>query len=235
MRRVAPSVIAGERLAELPAGDADRELNIVSALVETVTRLVVQELLKAEQSDFLGRGRYDRRADGQVGSRNGYERGRLRTAEGFVDVAVPQIRGAAEPFRSSLIGHIAAKVIANPVGAPLCPGEQVLQAVRCGLTAVLGDSPAVLAGPARRACPASAPRRAAMARDGRTAARSDRSPHQTRLATDQRLPCEARPPPRRSCSTRARHAGAVAVFIACDTPTRQQTAGTSNPHNELRP
>jgi len=83
MRRVAPSVIAGERLVELPAGGADRESNVVSALVETVTGLVVQELLEAEQSDFLGgRGRYDRRADGQVGSRNGYERGRLRTAEG---------------------------------------------------------------------------------------------------------------------------------------------------------
>jgi hypothetical protein len=57
MRRVAPSVIAGERLVELLAGGADRESNVVSALVETVTGLV-------------------------VGSRNGYERGRLRTAEG---------------------------------------------------------------------------------------------------------------------------------------------------------
>jgi transposase-like protein len=100
-------VIAGERLVELLAGGADRESNVVSALVETVTGLVVQELLEAEQSDFLGgRGRYDRRADGQVGSRNGYERGRLRTAEGFVDVAVPQIRGAAEPFRSSLMSFL---------------------------------------------------------------------------------------------------------------------------------
>ena len=65
-------MIAGEQLAGLLAGGADRESNIVSALVETVTRLVVQELLEAEQGDFLGgRGRYDRRADGQVGSRKG--------------------------------------------------------------------------------------------------------------------------------------------------------------------
>jgi hypothetical protein len=48
------SVIAGEQLAGLLAGGADRESNIVSALVETVTRLVVHELLEAEQSDFLG-------------------------------------------------------------------------------------------------------------------------------------------------------------------------------------
>jgi transposase-like protein len=76
-------------------------------LVESVTRLVVQELLEGEQRDFLGgRGRYDRRDDDQVGSRNGYERGRLRTAEGFVEVAVPQVRGAGEPFRSSLMGFL---------------------------------------------------------------------------------------------------------------------------------
>ena len=107
MRRVAPSVIAREQLQRLLAGGADRESNIVSALVETVTRLVVQELLEGEQRDFLGgRGRYDRRGEDQVGSRNGYERGRLRTAEGFVDVAVPQVRGAGEPFRSSLMGFL---------------------------------------------------------------------------------------------------------------------------------
>jgi hypothetical protein len=85
MRRVAPSVIAREQLCELLAGGVDRETNIVSALVEAVTRLVVQELVEAEQGDYLGgRGRYERRSEGQLGSRNGYERGRPRTAEGFV-------------------------------------------------------------------------------------------------------------------------------------------------------
>lgn len=107
MRRVAPSMIAREQLQELFAGGADRQRNIVSALVETVTRLVVQELLEGEQCDFLGgRGRYERRDDGQLGSRNGYERGRLRSAEGVIDVAVPQVRGTSEPFRSSLMGFL---------------------------------------------------------------------------------------------------------------------------------
>jgi transposase-like protein len=100
-------VIARERLHELLAGGVDRQANIVSALVETVTRLVVQELLEGEQADYLGgRGRYERRGDGQLGSRNGYERGRLRTAEGGIDVAVPQVRGSGEPFRSSLMGFL---------------------------------------------------------------------------------------------------------------------------------
>jgi len=107
MRRVAPSVVAREQLQRLLGGGVDHEQNIVSALVETVTRLVVQELLEGEQGDFLGgRGRYQRRGEEQLGLRNGYERGRLRTAEGFVDVAVPQVRGAGEPFRSSLMSFL---------------------------------------------------------------------------------------------------------------------------------
>ncbi len=49
MRRVALSVIAGEELQGLLADGADRQTNFVSALVDTVTRLVVQELLEGEQ------------------------------------------------------------------------------------------------------------------------------------------------------------------------------------------
>ncbi len=52
MGRVAPSVIARQQLQELLSGGADRGSNIVSALVEAVTRLVVQELLEGEQADF---------------------------------------------------------------------------------------------------------------------------------------------------------------------------------------
>jgi transposase-like protein len=60
--------------------------------VETVIRVVVHELLDAEQADFLGgRGRYERRGQGQAGSRNGYEPARVRTAEGAFEVALPQV------------------------------------------------------------------------------------------------------------------------------------------------
>lgn len=107
MRRVAPSMLARERLQALLAGGAERESNIVSALVEAVSQMVVQELLEGEQGDFLGgRGRYERRETGQVGWRNGYEPGRLRTAEGAIEVAVPQVRGTGEPFRSPLLSFL---------------------------------------------------------------------------------------------------------------------------------
>jgi transposase-like protein len=68
---------------------------------------VVQELLEGEQADALGgRGRYERRGDRSGGLRNGYERGRIRTAEGAIEVQVPQVRGGGEPFRSTLMGFL---------------------------------------------------------------------------------------------------------------------------------
>jgi putative transposase len=107
MRRVPPSVLVREELDRLLSGGVDRETNIVSAFVDTVTRLVVQELLETEQADALeGRGRYARRGEGRGGLRNGYERGRIRTAEGAIGVQVPQIRGAGEPYRSVLMSFL---------------------------------------------------------------------------------------------------------------------------------
>jgi len=106
MRRVSPSVLAREELDRLLHGGADAGTNIVSLLVETITRLVVQELLEGEQADFLGgRGPYERR-EGRQGLRNGYETGRIRTAEGAVEVRLPQVRGAEVPYRSTLMSFL---------------------------------------------------------------------------------------------------------------------------------
>src|SRR5579875_2649298 len=109
MRRVPPSVPVREELNRLLSSGADRETSVVSAFIELAVRLVVQQLLEAEQADFLGgRGRYERRGEGQQGSRSGYEPGRIRTAEGAIPVQVPQVRGANQPFRSSLMSFLEA-------------------------------------------------------------------------------------------------------------------------------
>jgi putative transposase len=107
MRKVPPSVLVREELDQLLHGARPREENVVSALVSTVTRLVVQELLEAEQTDFLGnRGRYERRS-GSSGSRNGYMPGHLSTAEGAIGLRIPQVRGLAdETYRSSLMSFL---------------------------------------------------------------------------------------------------------------------------------
>jgi putative transposase len=107
MRRLPPSVLVREELDRLLHGGVSEDANIISALVETTTRMVLQQLLEAEQADYLGgRGRYERRDEGQRGSRNGYEPGRIRTAEGPIGVQVPQVRGTGESYRSALMGFL---------------------------------------------------------------------------------------------------------------------------------
>jgi len=64
-----------------------------SALVRAAVRLIVEETLEAEVSDELGRGYYDRADSNERGHRNGYRVGKLDTAEGRIEYAVPQVRG----------------------------------------------------------------------------------------------------------------------------------------------
>ena len=109
MRKVAPSMVAREDLDRLLAGGVEGGTNLISEVVATATRLVVQSLVEAEQRDFLGgRGRYQPRLDevGHRGWRNGYEDRSISTAEGEIGVRVPQVRDTSEPFRSTLMGFL---------------------------------------------------------------------------------------------------------------------------------
>ena len=103
-RKLAPSVSDREELSKLLLDGVGSDDDLLSALGATVTRFVVQRLLEAEQADFLGqRGRYRRRQSVQRGSRNGYEPGWLRTANGPIKIRIPQVRNTAEPYRSGLL------------------------------------------------------------------------------------------------------------------------------------
>lgn len=99
-------MLVREELDQLLCSGVEDNTNIISALVDVVTRLVIQQLLEAEQSDFLdGRGRYERRGTEQWGWRNGYERAGSAPPRGS-DVRVPHVRDAAEPYRSSLMSFL---------------------------------------------------------------------------------------------------------------------------------
>src|SRR3954447_4686104 len=65
-------------------------------------KLMVEQLLKAEVSDALGRDKGERRESGQAGYRNGYKGRTLRTGEGVIELDVPQVRGLGEPYRSAI-------------------------------------------------------------------------------------------------------------------------------------
>ena len=100
-KRVPASMRTRESLSDLIEGrlsSADGR----AALVKLATRLIVEEALEAESRDALGRDYYEHGASPGQGWRNGVRTGRLKTAEGFVDYAAPQISGRDEPFRSEI-------------------------------------------------------------------------------------------------------------------------------------
>jgi transposase-like protein len=75
-------------------------------LVKLATRLIVEEALEAESRDALGRDYYEHGAEPGRGWRNGVRTSRLKTAEGLIAYAAPQISGGDEPFRSEIRAHL---------------------------------------------------------------------------------------------------------------------------------
>jgi transposase-like protein len=75
-------------------------------LVKLATRLIVEEALEGESRDALGREYYEHGAMVGQGWRNGTRTGRLKTAEGLVEYAAPQVAGRDEPFRSEIREHL---------------------------------------------------------------------------------------------------------------------------------
>jgi len=75
-------------------GDARAEL------LKLAVRKIVEEALEAEVAEAVGRDYYENGAAPGAGYRNGYRRGRLRTAEGPIEYGVPQVADRTEPFVS---------------------------------------------------------------------------------------------------------------------------------------
>jgi putative transposase len=66
---------------------------------------------------WLGRARYERRPDYRRGLRNGFRPRRVQTAEGQLEVEIPQVREAAEPFVSRLFPRGTKLLRSEPLGA----------------------------------------------------------------------------------------------------------------------
>jgi hypothetical protein len=69
--------------------------------VRQAARLIVEEALEGEAADALGRGYYEHGAE-RRGYRNGNRLGKVRTAQGEIEFAVPQLSDMAQPFRSRI-------------------------------------------------------------------------------------------------------------------------------------
>jgi hypothetical protein len=88
----------GERIDELLKGRADGDVR--TELVRLGVRKLVEEVLEAEVEDRLGRAYYGRGGEETCGYRNGYRRGRLKSAEAAIEYSVPQVADLGEPYRS---------------------------------------------------------------------------------------------------------------------------------------
>jgi transposase-like protein len=108
MHRIPPSQRIGKKAEELLKQGLDGEADVTSLVVRLGIERVVQEMVEQEVSDYLQRDHYERRRPEQEhrGYRNGYEPGRIRTAEGEIVVQVPQVRDAPETYRSQLMAFL---------------------------------------------------------------------------------------------------------------------------------
>ena len=83
-----------------------------SSLVLLAAQLILEEALEGEVRDKLGRERYERSAGQASGYRNGYRTGRMKSAEGMVEFAAPQLRDTPEPFVSAIRQNLAGRTAA---------------------------------------------------------------------------------------------------------------------------
>jgi putative transposase len=92
-----------DRLLAVGVGENPRES--LSELAKLGARLIIQRAVEDEFDAWLGRARYERRPAHQRGLRNygnglrnGFRPRTVQTLEGELEVEVPQVREAAEPF-----------------------------------------------------------------------------------------------------------------------------------------
>jgi len=103
-RTVPPSAEIEERIDGLLAGGlaADDPQGALSELASLGAKLIIQRAVEDEFDAWLGRARYERKPEAAPGKRNGFRPRSVQAAEGPVDVEIPQVREAAEPFVSKL-------------------------------------------------------------------------------------------------------------------------------------
>jgi putative transposase len=109
-RTVPPSAEIEERIENLLAvGVSENPRESLSELARLGARLIIQRAVEDELDAWLGRARYERRPDYQrglphyeSGLRDGFRPRTVQTAEGELQIEIPQVREAAQTFASKL-------------------------------------------------------------------------------------------------------------------------------------
>ena len=114
-RTVPPSAEIERKIDDLLAGGvaAGEPEGPLSELAQLGAKLIIQRAVEEEFDAFIGRARYERRPEAPPGKRNGWRPRRVQTGEGQVEVEVPQLREAAEPFTSRLFPRGSKRLLAT--------------------------------------------------------------------------------------------------------------------------
>ena len=94
--RVSPTERIRAQIDELFASEGDLG-QVFEEVARLASRLLLQSVLEAEVTEFLGRDRYERRAasaEPAEGSRNGYSPLTIKTTAGPLTRRRPKLRGA---------------------------------------------------------------------------------------------------------------------------------------------
>jgi transposase-like protein len=85
--------------------DSDRDLaEVLEEVAQLGVRLLMQTVVEAEVTEFLGRERYAHGERTRNGSRNGHCPTTIKTTAGPVTIERPKLRGTDEAFASRLLG-----------------------------------------------------------------------------------------------------------------------------------
>src|SRR5215218_3146584 len=103
MASIVPSERLRRELHDLVAGVGDED-DPIEAIGRLGARLILQQALEEELTEFLGRERYERRGE-PVAYRNGYEAVTVKTTAGPLELERPRVRNAsALGFASEIVG-----------------------------------------------------------------------------------------------------------------------------------
>jgi transposase-like protein len=100
-KKVLPSVSLFKQFEDrLAAGDID-----LGGIVKLGAQYMLQRAVEIEVRDLVGREYYEHAAEEQrqLGRRSGYEKRRVLTGEGSLELKLPQIRDGKGPFRSKIV------------------------------------------------------------------------------------------------------------------------------------
>jgi len=103
MSRIAKSEQFCQALREVLVAGESSMAHPLDSFIRLGARYMIQVALEQEVQEFLGRAHYQRGYRRNLGYRNGYKPRNLKSADGILQVAIPQVRDTEEDFRSQLV------------------------------------------------------------------------------------------------------------------------------------